>query len=33
LTPLLYAARENCLACVDVLVKAGGTSTCRIPTA
>ena len=23
LTPLLYAARENCMACVDVLVKAG----------
>ena len=23
LTPLLYAARENCLACVDVLVKHG----------
>ena len=23
LTPLLYAARENCMACVDVLLKAG----------
>src|SRR4029077_18585538 len=23
LTPLLYAARENCLACVDVLVRKG----------
>jgi ankyrin repeat protein len=23
LTPLLYAARENCMSCVDVLIKAG----------
>ena len=33
LTPLLYAARENCVACVEVLLKAGSTSTFRILTA
>ena len=33
-TPLLYAARENCVACVEVLARSTApTSTCRIPMA
>jgi len=33
LTPLLYAARENCMACVDVLLKSGADLDLPIRTA
>jgi ankyrin repeat protein len=33
LTPLLFAARENCLACLPVLIKAGADLNATTPEA
>ncbi len=33
LTPLLYAARENCKACVEAMIRRGADTCCPIRTA